>query len=1325
VKAPVDLLWLVVGDIFGRILKERGRRTAESFWQALTDLSGDAVAYQDWIANARNIFEVESTAPYGTFRIEPREVSNSSAFPAIMIGGRPESFWSWFLWTDTDLLTPDSGHFSLDLTSLPFGSSVDVPLDSGGRIIKLSGQSNVVGQAIEDTWEESQNPSTLFDAQTVIDGSGRWRDKSQSDILPDEKGLFFNPIGLDWHILKDQFYFDAAATWRQVYKFSVTEWDEAVTLRSLALQSFSDVSGEGFELRLSENGGVFSAQAGFIGGSLVTLEGDTSGWRAILQSATVESPVDLEFVLRYDALQSSLWGAVWLRGEQVSMLNTQPVSPGRRTHIFDFFNEVGNTAGFLEMVVATAGVLWNTETPFDLNSLVSPNFAFTYQVEDPLVGSKLLKYRPWDLAATATLIDDSFPTIVVDIDESFFEYAPEFARIVDGTNFWIATRTDLVGRRATYEVAIRNNPLAVFPQRLKIHPWFVDDGEHEWSSPGVVGTQFAIPFEAGWTTETRAIELDMYGRYGRILKAQQKEDSERYLSALRGMQIGRWGDPTVDNMENALNVFLGLPFVVNGGFINSIERIKDSLGRTLRDEVTIGNRIYDVDPFWDNAGLLTEEGQFVDSNATLVTGAKIVDWFQNAELVRLRTSNYKQWRTFIVEIPGDVGLSLSYAADLFTLLDVSKKKTTTYIVDFTVDVDENFSGLDEHIVCSCPSSNAHTIEDTMFGDGGEVVTHPDDPNRHFWDTEVQVDEPHTLGGGGLDQGLALGSVLNWVPFHRLEIGTSISQLQALPYDYWTGDNAVDLNRDTTTAEEEFTDVNGTLSGFSRPSLRAKDRVLGTRTITPKKPNTLLFLTQVSQCEVLSNINILIDTSSTSPVAGIITGLDAFADANAANGRFSVDEYSGSSCTPLTQLLALPVAPATHTNVTLKASWSALSASGSRPTGGALEEILDNTETRVEEAADADGFRRDKFVVLISNGAKDACANDPIAEAARYEARGYYVYVISIGGPITELTSIATAGRTTVVDITTPATELQAALEGILDDVRERQLIFHEQTFVEQTSPAAETWHGVQVVDFDDVEICGTNGKFYRSADYGENWADDSPVTAETLRAIRSNWVVGDNKASFKYAAGWSADQALVIDASADSPDLLDIDWFDASDGSIVGHDGVDGYLYWTNDSGASWGKEKRVANLLHGHAQPGSDLYYVAAADGLWTFTGAVWTKVFDTTTLFYELRDVAVCGNTIIACGTEGRVVLSTDGGATFSDSQVSLTPGDTIRRAACVSERRLTVISSFDGRVYRSNDSGATWTEVLNSANPLFGLDSKAPWYNVAVGTEIQTWR
>jgi photosystem II stability/assembly factor-like uncharacterized protein len=1017
------------------------------------------------------------------------------------------------------------------------------------------------------------------------------------------------------------------------------------------------------------------------------------------------------------------------------MLNPQAVSPGRRTHIFDFFNELGNTAGFLEMVIATEGKLWNTTDPLSFSTIISSTFAFSYEVEDELVGSDLLKFLPWDLAAIGSLVDDSFPVITVDIDESFYEYAPQYARIVRGNDFWIANKTQQSGRRVTYEVVVRNNPLSEIPARLEIHPWFVGNGEHEWTSPGVVATKFAIPFETGWTTETRAIELEMYPRYGRMLGAQEKDDSDRYLQALRGLQLGAYSKPSPKNVENALNVFLGLPFVLRGGFIKSIERIDDNLGVPIRDEVTVGSKVFEVDIFWRDAGLLLEEGQFVESKSTLAVGSNVVDWKEDAELVQSRINFYQQWRTFIVEIPGDIGLSLSYVSDLFNLLNKAKKKTTTFIVDFTADVDEDFSGLDEHRVCSCPASNAHTIEDTMFGDGGGVVTHPDDPNRHFWDTEVQVDEPHTLGGGGLDQGLALGSNLNWVAFHRLEVGTSIDQLQPLVYDFWTGDNAIDLNRATTTEEGEFTDVNGTLSGFSRPSLRPKDRVLGTRTITPKKPNTLLFLKQESESQILPNINILIDASSNGPSLVAMKGeLDDFADANFNKARFSVDEYSGSSCEPLTQLLTL----GSHSAATLKAAWAGIAQSGDKPTGGALNQLVENAETRLTDAGDPDDFRRDKIVFLIAKDEKSgSCTEEPAVAAARYVPRGFRVYVFSVGiftgfGTVYPIEhqdirdAGAPVGFSGGASIAANQSDLEEEMTAELNDkVRQRELIFHEQQFIEQTSPAAETWHGVQVVDFDDVEICGTNGKFYRSTDYGASWADDSPVTAETLRAIRLNWVVGDNKASFKYAAGWSADQALVVDASVDSPDLLDIDWFDASDGSIVGHDGADGYLYWTNDSGASWGKEKRVANLLYGHAQTGSDLYYVAADDGLWRYTGAVWTHLVDTTGPGFELRDVAVCGDTIVACGTEGNVVISTDGGVTFTTTQISLTPGDEFRRVACVNERRFTTVSSFNGEVWRSNDTGATWTNVFTSASPLFGLDSKAPWYNITVGTEIQTWR
>ncbi len=83
---------------------------------------------------------------------------------------------------------------------------------------------------------------------------------------------------------------------------------------------------------------------------------------------------------------------------------------------------------------------------------------------------------------------------------------------------------------------------------------------------------------------------------------------------------------------------------------------------------------------------------------------------------------------------------------------------------------------------------------------------------------------------------------------------------------------------------------------------------------------------------------------------------------------------------------------------------------------------------------------------------------------------------------------------------------------------------------------------------------------------------------------------------------------------------------------------------------------------------------------------GTTWDSIPSPTT--YSMFDLAVQGNTLVACGAWGRVMRSTDAGLTWSVQQV----GSTDHQSVALSPGGRGILGT-DGRIQCSNDMGVTW--------------------------------
>jgi photosystem II stability/assembly factor-like uncharacterized protein len=204
-------------------------------------------------------------------------------------------------------------------------------------------------------------------------------------------------------------------------------------------------------------------------------------------------------------------------------------------------------------------------------------------------------------------------------------------------------------------------------------------------------------------------------------------------------------------------------------------------------------------------------------------------------------------------------------------------------------------------------------------------------------------------------------------------------------------------------------------------------------------------------------------------------------------------------------------------------------------------------------------------------------------------------------------------------------------------------------------------------------VVGENGTVLRSDDAGRTWHTAASGTTSTLRAVRF--------ASASVAVAVGDDGALLqsVDAGATwqrresgtSAALRGVCFSDASTGVVVGGDDrrwrAERVALRTTDGGATWTRTD---------VPPGARLYSVIGT-GLARF----------------------------VAAGEAGATIRTTDGGQTWSVAGAAVAgttragsfPLDTSNWIASVASWGSAVVSvTYGGRIQRSTDAGATWTQV-----------------------------
>ncbi|HEY6172029.1 MAG TPA: YCF48-related protein [Candidatus Kapabacteria bacterium] len=256
-----------------------------------------------------------------------------------------------------------------------------------------------------------------------------------------------------------------------------------------------------------------------------------------------------------------------------------------------------------------------------------------------------------------------------------------------------------------------------------------------------------------------------------------------------------------------------------------------------------------------------------------------------------------------------------------------------------------------------------------------------------------------------------------------------------------------------------------------------------------------------------------------------------------------------------------------------------------------------------------------------------------------------------------------------------------------------------------SSPASHATENINHVEFAPnfetsgvVWAVGDDGLFLRSANYGATWTRLDSGTRGVVNAVDrspNGKMYGTSNAGIVYTStndgiSWRRDSINVAGAR-----LLDIDFDDNGFGLLSSYDNK---VLRTLDSGKTWTVHTVGTSgvLVIGVSVDGNNALACGSGGKMYLTTnkGNTWTlKTSNTTDILY---DVDLEGARGIGCGEQGSIVYSNDGGATWTKA----TSGTSARlqRAGLAGASAIGVVVAQGGSVLRSTNGGSSWSSVTS---------------------------
>jgi photosystem II stability/assembly factor-like uncharacterized protein len=194
---------------------------------------------------------------------------------------------------------------------------------------------------------------------------------------------------------------------------------------------------------------------------------------------------------------------------------------------------------------------------------------------------------------------------------------------------------------------------------------------------------------------------------------------------------------------------------------------------------------------------------------------------------------------------------------------------------------------------------------------------------------------------------------------------------------------------------------------------------------------------------------------------------------------------------------------------------------------------------------------------------------------------------------------------------------------------------------------------------------------------------------------------------------------------------------DATGQVLLAGEAPAGSLSVSTDGGANWTtpaslpKGVWISSDISGSGDRMVAVQYQGSGMYLSIDKGVTWTPVtspaFGTGNVAFESVTMSQDGQRLVAVIQNGRLVMSNDGGATWTAPTLPLPTGTSQnlpwRAVDSSADGSVIVAAAQDGHVFRSTDSGATFQMIVNPAsatNPTPNLDN---WYRVKVSGDGKT--
>lgn len=822
-KFPIRLAWDFIGDFYKNYIIDDDRRKFEAFWQALQDQSAEILAYADYYQRARSPFDVEPYAPWGNFKTSATLIDLSNDVDGFIVGLR-NGYWVFYSESANNIV--------------PFGSFRLFDSAEEYSTVTTEGETSyLVALDATQTWDVENNPSFAFgqnftdrfetigsvgpETGTVTQGirlkpqwvnwvilqdkfwldggqnwSQKWRMKVENwDNSPSLRSISVNSFGdagpsYEIRLLDDGSevrvgFGKYASTRRRQLEFSgntitrtrgnfVGDGYEAgmsviITDTELNNTTVTVTSVSATQLTVEESLTDEITSTAILTAELNEVSGDTSLWRGKLLGASQANPVEVVFDVSYNAASSSILASVRLDGQQVSQTQPFDVMPGRRKNLLDVFNQYRDVDIVLDYVYGTGRLFEQTE---QLDFSTDIGFGFIYEVPEPIVDGNLIQTEPWPLAPEADVVSQDATAIVVEVDEDWNGYAPQFVKITQDGQFISGEKTNQSNSTVTYNILKRSKSGLELSGGVRLRPWFTDD--ITWIAESQFATSEPLPTDSIYIQDSKAIELDMYNRYGKMLNLPNLPDSQEYLDAIRGTQFALLKPATYRNLSNAISAIIGVPYSNRGGFITSINRVTNNLGKPLYDEVNVSGRVNRVSPFWADQGLLLNVGQEVSIMGSLVNqSVNVFDWKNNPEFVQSKVSTpWEQWGTVVFQLPAIFATTPVSIEIVRRALDASLSIHSNYLLEYYSSESEDMGGADRFDrkfdrMAYQNLQYSSVSEDLAFGDLSGVANN--DLNLQYVTAgganfvvseEFQQSTDYTLDDGlSLDTELGLGTLL--------------------------------------------------------------------------------------------------------------------------------------------------------------------------------------------------------------------------------------------------------------------------------------------------------------------------------------------------------------------------------------------------------------------------------------------------------------------------------------------------------------------------------------------------------------------------------------